>query len=825
MGKLWQDVRFGARMLIKSPGFALVTILALALGIGANSAIFSVVNGILLRPLPYKNAARLVFLSEWSQQVPNMSVSYPNFQDWRAQNHSFDELAAFRSNGFVLTGAGEPERLTVREVSQSFFPALGVEPAQGRNFTPEEDRTGGDKTVLLSHGLWQRRFGGDPSIIGKTLTLNNDGYTVVGILPQTFEWQSPVDIYVPIGLRADRMTDRDSHPGIYLVGLLKQGVTVEQARADMKSITDRLSQEYPKTNTGTAFTLDTLQNTATQSIRSSLIVLMAAVVFVLLIACANVANLLLARAASRGREIAIRTALGAGRGRIIRQLLTESLLLSLLGGGLGLLLATWGVDLLLASVANSVPNLLLANVRLDWRVLVFTLGAAVVTGLLFGLAPAIQISKSNLNESLKEGGRGGSEGGARQRIRSFLVVAEVAISLLLLVGAGLLVKSFMNLRQADLGFDPSRVLTMRIALPEARYKENGQIENFYHALLQRVSSLPGVESSGLTIGLPMNGGIESGVTVEGHEAKEVKDVTVAVNLAVSPEYFHTMDIPLVAGRYFNDQDREGQPRVAIIDDMMAARFFPSESPLGKRIHLGGGLNATPAQTPPWMEIVGVVKHVRHYGPSETARVELYRPYFQLPIPIDSPMAQGQPVTIPRGASLAVRSASDPETLTNSIRNAVREIDPDQPIAFVQTMDDIVAQTITPQKFATWMLGLFAAVALLLAALGIYGVMAYSVVQRTHEIGIRMALGAERKDVLRMIVGQGMKLTLIGVAVGLIGSFLVTRAMSDLLYGVKASDPITYGGVAVALSAVALLSCLLPARRATKVDPMIALRYE
>ena len=540
MGKLWQDVRFGARMLVKSPGFALVTILALALGIGANTAIFSVVNGILLRPLPYKTADRLVFLSEWSQQVPNMSVSYPNFQDWHAQNHTFDEMAAFRSNGFVLTGAGDPERLTVREVSQSFFPVLGVSMGAGRNFTPDEDRTGGNKTVVLSHGLWQRRFGGNPSIIGQQLTLNNESYTVVGILPQTFEWQSPVDIYVPLGLRADRMQDRDSHPGIYVVGLLKPNVTVEQARADMTEITERLAKDYPKTNTGNGFTLNTLQYTATQNIRSSLFVLMAAVAFVLLIACANVANLLLARAASRSKEIAIRTALGAGRARIVRQLLTESLLLSVTGGALGLLFATWGVDALLASVSNNVPNLLLANVRLDARVLVFTLAASVVTGLLFGLAPAIQVSKSNLNETLKEGGRSGSEGGARQRVRSFLVIAEVAISLLLLVGAGLLIKSFMNLRQSDLGFDPDNVLTMRVAIPETRYKENGQIENFYRALLQRVQGLPGVESAGITLGLPMNGGIESGVTFEGHEVTNIKDVTVAVNLAVSPEYFKAM---------------------------------------------------------------------------------------------------------------------------------------------------------------------------------------------------------------------------------------------------------------------------------------------
>jgi putative ABC transport system permease protein len=826
MGQLWQDMRFGLRLLLKSPGFAVVTILALALGIGANSAIFSVVNGILLRPLPYATADRLTFLSEWSQQVPNMSVSYPNFQDWRAQNHSFEELAAFRTNGFVLTGAGEPERLTAREVSQGFFPVLGVTPATGRNFTTDEDRAGGSKTVLLSYGVWQRRFGANPSIVGQALTLNNEGYTVIGILPQTFEWQSPVDIYVPLGLNADRMQARDSHPGIYLVGLLKPGVKIDQASADMTAITDRLAKEYPQSNTGTAFTITSLQNAATQNIRSSLFILMAAVGFVLLITCANVANLLLARAASRSREIAIRTALGAGRVRIVRQLLTESLLLSLAGGGLGLLLATWGVDLLLTAVSSNVPNNLLTNVRLDGRVLGFTLVASIVTGLLFGLAPAIQISKSNLNESLKEGGRSGSEGGSRHRVRSFLVVAEIALSLLVLVGAGLLVKSFLNLRQADIGFNPERVLTMRVALPEAGYKDNARIENFYRDLLQRTGSLPGVESAAITVGLPMNGGIESGVTVEGHEVTNIKDVTVAVNLAVSPDYFKTMDVPLITGRYFTDQDREGAERVAIIDEMMAAKFFPGESAVGKRIRLGGVQQTNGLPPPPWMQIVGVVKHVRHYGANETARVELYRPYFQLPIPVDSPLAQGQPVTFNRSMNLAVRSASsNPSALTGAIRQAISEIDPQVPLSFVQPMNDIVDATISPQKFATWMLSLFAASALLLAALGIYGVMAYSVTQRTHEIGIRMALGAERKDVLRMIVGHGMKLTLVGVAVGIVGAFAATRALSSLLFGVNASDPLTYGGVALLLSVVALLSCLLPARRATKVDPMIALRYE
>jgi putative ABC transport system permease protein len=813
MNTFGQDIRYGFRLLWKSPGFTLVTVLALALGIGANTAIFSVVNTVLLKPLPYPNGERIVYIGEWSQQVPEMSVSYPNFLDWRAQQQTMEGIAGFRSANYVLTGAGEPERLDGRQVSAGFFNVLGVKPSVGRDFTPDEDKPGAQPVVLISHGFWQRRLGGDPSIINKTLQLNNESFTVVGVLPQTFEWQSPVDVFVPLGLRADQpnMTERGNHPGMYVLGLLKPNVSVAQARADIKTIAERLAQQYPATNGGQSAVLDSLQDRAVEDIRPVLLILLAAVGLVLLIACTNVANLLLARAASRSKEIAIRTALGAGRLRIIRQLLTESLLLSVMGGTLGLLFAMWGIDALLAALPEDVPRLLVAGIGLNKTVLAFTFAVSIVTGILFGLAPALQASKSNLNETLKDGGRT-SAGAGRQRVRNLLVVAEVAFSLLLLVSAGLLIKSFARLQQTELGFDPTNVLTLRVPLPEARYKENAQVENFWAELLQRVRALPGVESAGLTRGLPMNGGIESGVMIEGQESTNPKDATVAVNLFAEPGYFKAMNIPLVRGRYLSEQDTKDAPLAVMVDEMFVARFFPGADPIGKRLRIGG--DRAPLRT-----IVGVFKHMKHYGADEEGRVEIFTPYRQ--VPAESFAAANRSLWL----AVKTKGGGDPTSLAPAIRNEVLQIDKDQPISNVGTMEEIVAATMAPQKFLTWLLAVFAATAMLLAAIGIYGVMAYSVTQRTHEIGIRMALGAGRGDVLRMVVSQGMKLAFIGVAFGLVGAFVLTRMMSSLLYGVSATDPVTYAGVAALLAAVALLACLIPARKATKVDPMIALRYE
>jgi putative ABC transport system permease protein len=812
MNTFGQDIRYGFRMLWKSPGFTLVTVLALALGIGANSAIFSVVNTVLLRPLPYPNGERIVYIGEWSQQVPEMSVSYPNFVDWREQQQTMEQIAAFRSANYILTGVGEPARLDGRQVSAGFFDVLGVKPALGRNFSPDEDKPGAHPVVLISHGFWQRQLGGDPSVINKPIQLSNENFTIIGVLPQTFEWQSPVDVFVPVGLRSDQpnMTARGNHPGMYVLGLLKPNVTVEQARAEIKAIAERLAQQYPDSNAGQSAVLDSLQDRTVEDIRPGLLILLAAVGFVLLIACANVANLLLARAASRSKEMAIRTALGAGRFRIIRQLLTESLLLSLMGGALGLLFAMWGIDALLAAMPDDVPRLLVAGIGLNTPVLIFTLVVSVLTGLLFGLAPALQSSKSNLNETLKDGGRT-SAGAGRQRVRNLLVISEVALSLLLLVSAGLLIKSFTRLQQTELGFDPTNVLTLRVPLPEARYTDNAKVENFWDELLRRVRALPGVESAGLTRGLPMNGGIESGIMIEGQETTNPKDATVAVNLYAEPGYFRTMNIQLLQGRLLSEQDTKDAPLAVIVDDMLVARSFPNTDPIGKRLRIGG-------DRAPLRNIVGVFKHIKHYGPDEEPRVEIYTPYKQ--VPAESFAAAN------RSLWLAVKTRNgDPTGLTAAIRNEVLQIDKDQPISNVETMENIVAATVAPQKFVTWLLALFAATAMLLAAIGIYGVMAYSVTQRTHEIGIRMALGAGRRDVLRMVVSQGMQLAFIGVALGLLGAVAMTRLMSSLLYGVSATDPLIYGGVSVLLAMVALLACLIPARKATRVDPMIALRYE
>ena len=802
MGNLLQDARYGLRMLWKNPAVTFVAVLALALGIGANTAIFSVVNAVLLRPLSYKQPDRLVIMWEKTPKM-DTSVAYPNFKDWVEHNEAFEQIAASRLHSFNLTGVGEPERLQGRMVSHTFFSVLGVEPLKGRMFQPEEDRAGGPDVVVLNHGFWQRRFGGDESIVGQQIALNNRSYTVIGITPPSYRYGSEVDVFVPIGLFEQDYQQRGSHPGIYVVGRMKEGMTIESARASMDTLMARLEEQYPDTNKDRRIHLESLYENTVGEVKSSLYVLLGAVAFVLLIACANVANLLLARSASRQKEIAIRTALGAGRMRIVRQLLTESVILALAGGALGLLLAWWGTDLLIASVPDDIPRLNEAG--LDSRVLIFTTAVSVLTGLIFGLVPALQASRTDLNESLKEGERGST--GARHRLRGALVVAEVAVALVLLVGAGLMVRSFWRLQSVETGFDPQNVLTMQVSVA-AKEGEGPRVQNLVEEITRRVQSLPGVEAAAMASGMPFTGATETFFKVDG---RPMEEGLMTVQYIVTPGYFDAMGVKLRKGRLFNDQDRKDAPLVVVIDESFAAKAFPGEDPIGKRILRGDGSDL--------YEIVGVVEHVKHYGLEG-----------EVPVDPQSYLAVAQVPDkfihfVVGRMSLVARTKGDPAALTGAIRQQVLAADPNQPVYNARTMEEIVSQSMAQRRFSMMLLSIFAGVALLLAAVGIYGVMSYTVTQRTHEIGIRMALGAQRTDIVRMVVRQGMLLAVVGICLGVIAALLLTRVMSGLLYGVSASDPTTFASIAILLVSFAFLACFVPARRATKVDPMVALRYE
>jgi putative ABC transport system permease protein len=812
MRTLLQDLRFAARVLWKSPGVSAVAVVALTLGIGANTAIFSVVNGVLLRPLPYPEPERLVRLSEQSERVPQMSVAYPNYLDWRAQQTVFEQMAAMQLQSYNLSGAGEAERLSGRNVSPEFFAALGVAPALGRVFTEEENAPGRERVAVISHGLWQRRFGGDAAVLGRAVTLNGQPFTVVGVLPQGFRYSSPSDVYVPINSAIDdtMRTSRSYHPGIAVLARLKDGVTVERAAEEMKTIAARLSAQYPETNTGNGVRVQPLSEFFVGQIRPALLILLAAVGLVLLIACANVANLLLARAAARGREIAIRTALGASRLRIVRQLLTESVTLALLGGGGGLLLALWGVDALRSLAADNLPPT--AEVGLDSNVLLFTLGVSFLTGVAFGLAPALQASRADLSTSLKEGGRGQTGGVGRQRMRSALVVSEVALSLLLLIGAGLMMKSFFLMRQAETGFDPSNLLTMQVSRAIGKGETAARSARFFDDLRERLRAVPGVTAAAYSTGVPMLGAPDTSVMIAGQPVPEPGKAPQVTFYVASPGYLETMNIPLVRGRFFGEHDDAGAPLVGVVDEVFARTIFPGEDAVGKRLRgYGPGM--------PDMEIVGVVGHVSQGGPGapESARAQLYYAFRQVPEKY-LPDFMGD-------VTVVVRTAADPATVVAAARREAQALDPAQPLYSVVTMEEVMAQSVATQKLSTLLLGLFAGVALLLAAVGLYGVMSYAVTQRTHEIGVRLALGAGRRDILRMVVGQGMLLTAAGIAVGLVAALAGTRLMASVLYGVSATDPATFAGISLVLAAVALAANYFPARRATKVDPMEALRYE
>lgn len=806
MGVLLQDIRYAARMTLKSPGFTAVAVIALALGIGASSAIFSVVNAVLLRPLPYPQPEQVMIISESRTNNPAAfsTVSPADFFDWRSQNEVFTELAAYTFTDFNFKEGDKPERVAGVSVSPGFFEALGVTPALGRTFSIDEEKRGSDRVAILSHGFWQRRFGADAGVIGKTLSIESQTFTVVGVLPRDFSFPvEPTDpqLWTPLSFAEDQI-QRGAHY-LQLVGRLKPGVTEEQARANMETVAARLEQQYPDTNTGHTSRVESLHQRIIADVRPALLVLLGAVAFVMLIACANVANLLLARAATRQREIAIRTALGAGRLRLVRQFLTESSLLALMGGGIGLLLAMWGVDLLVYISPQDIPRL--NEIGLDRRVLLFTISVSLLTGLLFGMAPAIQASKPDLNESLKEAGRG-SVGSLRgNRTRSFLVVAEVALGVVLLIASGLLIRSFVRLQQVAPGFDPTNVVVMSLSLPDTTYAEDDRQITFYKQFVERVKSQPGVESAAIITPLPMsNNTMMLSFRVEGREPLPPGQRQSANWRTTTDGYFKTMSIPLIRGRGFSETDDEKSPKVIVINEAMAQQYFAGEEPLGQRITIGYGRDNTTA------EVIGIVGNVKHHGLSAQSGSEMYTPILQTPMPF---------------ANLVVKTALDPQSIAASVQTQASALDQDLPIHSAKPMEAFLAASISRPKFNTLLLTIFAAIALVLAGVGIYGVMAYSVAQRTHEMGIRMALGARRADVLRLVVGQGMTLAAVGVGLGLGAAYGLTRLMASLLFGVTATDPLTFVGVSLVLATVSLIANLIPARRATKVDPMVALRYE
>ncbi len=738
-------------------------------------------------------------------QFPEFSVSPGNFLDWKKQNTVFERLVAMQDASFNLIGVSDPERLRGMRVTDGFFAMLGARPHMGRDFLPEEDQPGRANVVILSHGLWQRRFGADPNIVNRAITFSGGSYTVVGVMPASFRFgDGGAEFWTPMAFTAEQAQQHGSHY-VSAIGRLKPGVALAQARSEMSMIADRLAKQYPDNNTGWNVRLTPLLEYTVSSVKPALLVLLGAVAFVLLIACVNVANLLLARSAAREKEIAIRVSLGAGRWRIARQLLTESALLALAGGTVGLTLAKWGKDLLLALAPEDLPRL--SDVALDGRALAFTAALSLLTGLGFGLFPALQASNirgPNLNETLKDAGRGSTDDGRRRLIRGSLVVLEVALALVLLVGAGLLIKSFLRLRSVDPGFNPAGALTAQIPLSQRKYPEDSQRVAFYTQLIEKVAALPGVQAAGAAMVTPLSGNdFVLGFRIEGRPPYPAGSEPDTNYYSVTPGYFKAMGIPLLRGRLFTERDTKDAPRVIIINETMAKRFFPGEDPIGKRLHVTMG----PVL---YREIVGIVGDVKHYSLDQEAKAQTYEPYAQQPF---------------SGMTLVARTSGDPAGLSSAIRGEVLKIDKELPISNVKTLEQYLSTSIAQQRFSVLLLGIFAAVAMALACVGIYGVLSYSVTQRRREIGVRMALGAARRDVLRLVVGHAMLLTLIGVAIGLGAAFALTRVMSTLLFGVSATDPMTFGLIALLLIAVALLAALVPARRATKVDPMVALRCE
>jgi len=809
MNHLLQDLRYGARALLARPGFSLVAVLALALGIGANTAIFSIVNTILMRPLPYEDPGRLVML--WHayplSNLPQATLSVPSYVEYRDHVDAFESVAAATNWSANLSGSGEPERVQGARVTANFLKTVGVTMARGRDFLAEEDRPGSERVVVLTDGLWRRRFGADPGIVGANVALNGEAHTVVGVLPPGFAFFRPVDLFKPIAFTAEQAAPAN-HGFEFLIGVarLKPDVTFARARAEIDATAARLREQFYEE--GWTILMHPLIEEVTGDVRPILYILLAAVGCLLLIACANVANLLLARGTARQKEMAVRAALGAGRGRIVRQLLTESVLLGLAGGASGLLVAYWGLQALLAAVPEQQLQTVLAGrgVGLDGTVLAYTLGISVVTGVLFGLVPAFAAARPDLSGMLKEGGREGA--GGRHRMLGVFVVSQVAIAMVLLVGAGLLVRSMGRLRAVDPGFDARGLLTMRVFLPEARYADPAQINGFFDAVLPRLAALPGVTAAAAISNLPMGGDNSSGsFQVENRPVQEGQPSPHGDSHYVSPGYFEAMGIPLAKGRLFDARDTAEATPAIIIDEVLADHFFPGDDPVGHRISKYG---EGTGEAPVWRTIVGVVRHVAKYGLDGRVKDQYYFPAAQRP---------------QRGMFLVVRTTVDPAGMATAARAAVRAVDPDMPVFKVMTMQRVIDDTLVGRRFTAMLLGIFAAVALVLAAVGLYGVIAYAVSQRTHEIGVRMALGARVEDVVRMVVRQGMRLAAIGLLVGAAAALATTRFLASLLFGVGAADPATFVAIPAILALVALLASWLPARRAARVDPMTALRDE
>jgi putative ABC transport system permease protein len=799
-----KDVRYSLRVLIKSPAFTSIVVLTLALGIGANTAIFSFANGILLRPLPYPESDRLAVIHETALKrgIASMSVSFPNFLDWREQNTVFEGIATYYgSNRFTLSGFGEPVEVRGTRISQGLFETLRVSPQLGRTFTASEDRPEEDAVIILGHDLWQRSFGGDPKVIGQKIMISNRPRTVVGVMPPGFKFPEVSELWVPLALTTKLFTRTDH--GLSAIARLRDGVSLTQAQAEMNNIAANVEAQNPITNEGLGIIITSMHKNLSGDYREGLLILLSVVGCVLLVACVNVANLMLARASARHKEWALRAALGASRWRIMRQLLVESLLLAAVGGALGLAFSVWALNLLLKAIPIKLPFWM--NFGLDLRVLGFTAAVTLLTGLVFGAAPALQTSRVDLNETLKEGGRG-TLTSARGYSRSLLVVTEIALSLVLLVGAGLMVQSFLRLRGVNVGVDPKGLLTVGVNLPRAKYVEPEQNVAFFKQLVERVGALPGVEAASATTCLPLSGdNWGRSVTVEGHPILPVGQAPMIQHTVVTPGYFRTMRITILAGRDFTDADASGAPKVTIIDEGLAREYWPNESAIGKRVRFG-----PPEDNEPWHEVIGVVNAVRHERMQEDTRKSVYLPHRQIPV---------------NALSLVARTSSDPRNWVAAVRREVAQLDRDLPFRDVATMEDVMAESIWQPRLYAMLFAVFAGGALVLAVIGIYGVMAYLVITRTHEIGVRMALGATARDVFKLIVGRGMKLTAIGVLLGVGAAFALTRLLRGLLFNISATDPVTFILIPLLLAVAAFLACYIPARRATKVDPLVALRYE